>query len=215
MMNKTDHCKEMERVISTLSGRPALLLHSCCAPCSSSCLVTLLPYFDITCFYYNPNITDKDEYYKRFSELERLVGLLNDEYAPASFIKAVDGGYDPDAFSDAASGLESCPEGGKRCRSCFALRLEKTYEEAERGGFSYFTTTLTISPLKNADLINEIGSGLGVRADEEEGGHPLWLPSDFKKKNGFARSVELSKKYGLYRQDYCGCIYSEAERHRA
>ncbi|MCR5590113.1 MAG: epoxyqueuosine reductase QueH [Lachnospiraceae bacterium] len=208
-MNKIDYRKEMEKVTAQLDHRARLLLHSCCAPCSSACLVTLLPYFDITCFYYNPNITDKGEYYKRYAELERLVRLLNEEYAPDVLIKTEDGGYTPDAFLDMAvsEGLESCPEGGRRCRRCFEMRLLKTEETAAAGGFEYFTTTLTLSPLKSAELINSIGFSLAGTDG------PIWLPSDFKKKDGFKKSIELSKKYGLYRQDYCGCIYSYKERH--
>ena len=206
----------MEKIAAQLDHRGRLLLHSCCAPCSSTCLVALLPYFDITCYYYNPNITEKDEYYKRYAELEKLARLLNEEYEPCCPIKVMDGGYDPETFIGMAvsEGLTDCPEGGRRCELCFNMRLSKTLEVASAGFFEYFTTTLTLSPLKNAKLINSIGFSLAERFSAEGENHPMWLPSDFKKKNGFAKSVELSQKYGLYRQDYCGCIYSRRDRQR-
>ena len=200
LANNVNHQKELEKIIASLEGRPKLLLHSCCAPCSSYCLIYLLPHFDITCFYYNPNITDKDEYEKRTAELHRLVAMLNEEYS--SSIEVIDGPYEPDKFVSAAEGggLATCPEGGDRCRMCFSMRLGKAYEAAVAGGFEYFTTTLTISPLKNAEVINTIGYGIGGT---------MWLPSDFKKHDGFRQSIELSRKYGLYRQNYCGCEYSK------
>ncbi|MCR5687803.1 MAG: epoxyqueuosine reductase QueH [Lachnospiraceae bacterium] len=209
-MNKPDYRRQMDRMISSLDGMPALLLHCCCAPCSSACLTELYPYFEITCFYYNPNITDENEYRKRYSELVRLVGLINDDFAPPVPITVKEGGYDPDVFLGMVSseGLAGCPEGGRRCERCFDLRLRKTYEEASKG-YDYFTTTLTISPLKDADLINRTGYAIAG----EDSRTPMWLPSDFKKRDGFKKSVALSEKYGLYRQDYCGCIYSEKERH--
>ncbi|MBO4903696.1 MAG: epoxyqueuosine reductase QueH [Lachnospiraceae bacterium] len=211
-MNRINYRKELDTLISGLSARPRLLLHSCCAPCSSYCLVYLLDHFDITCFYYNPNITDADEYEKRASELERLVGALNEEYSSRLTsgipIQVIRGDYEPDRFLDAvrSEDLAGCPEGGKRCEMCFSMRLKKAYDAALAGGFDYFTTTLTISPLKDADLINRIGYGIA------DGGNVLWLPSDFKKKDGYKQSIELSKKYGLYRQNYCGCDFSKKTR---
>lgn len=209
-MNKVNYHKETEKVIASLTDRPRLLLHSCCAPCSSYCLIYLLPHFDITCFYYNPNITDADEYDKRIRELVRLSDTLNEEFAPSEKItpiKVIAGDYEPEVFLEAVKkgGLENCPEGGDRCRMCFGMRLRKTYELACAEGFDYFTTTLTISPLKDAQVINDIGYAV---ADSSEDG-PMWLPSDFKKNDGYKRSIELSRKYDLYRQSYCGCIYSK------
>ena len=188
---------------------PKLLLHSCCAPCSSYCLVSLLEHYDITCFYYNPNITDRDEYEKRAAELQRLIGILNEEYSAFCEnhpIRLIVGDHEPDLFINAvrAGGLEGCPEGGDRCSMCFDMRLRKTYELALSGGYDLFTTTLTISPHKNAGLINSIGS---LIASQNEGG-PEWMHSDFKKKDGFKKSIELSKKYNLYRQNSCGCEMS-------
>ena len=205
-MNDVNYQKELESLIRSLTTRPKLLLHSCCAPCSSYCLIYLIPYFDITCFYYNPNITDRDEYDKRIAELHRLTDTLNEEYAHSPFfespISVIDGEYEPDVFvSKVTEGdLAACPEGGRRCEMCFSLRLAKTHETAVSLGFDYFTTSLTISPLKNAKLINEIGYSLSDGA--------FWLPSDFKKNDGYKKSIELSQKYGLYRQNYCGCDYS-------
>lgn len=202
-----NYAKELDKIIRTLDHRPKLLLHSCCAPCSSYCLIYLLEHFDITCFYYNPNITDAGEYEKRVAELRRLVDTLNDEYSltDSCSIKIIEGDYEPDRFVRAAEegDLTSCPEGGERCRMCFGMRLGKTYEEACSEGFEYFTTTLTISPLKDAKLINSIGYTLSEGSDG-----PLWLPSDFKKNDGYKQSIELSRKYDLYRQNYCGCEYS-------
>ncbi|MCR5672164.1 MAG: epoxyqueuosine reductase QueH [Lachnospiraceae bacterium] len=195
--------KEFEKIVSSLDHRPKLLLHSCCAPCSSYCLVYLLDHFDITCFYYNPNITDKDEYDKRVAELHRLVTAINSEYA--SSIRIIDGPYEPDVFVSAVEkeNLASCPEGGNRCKMCFSMRLMKAYEAARSGGFEYYTTTLTISPLKDAKVINTIGYEIGGQ---------MWLPSDFKKHDGYKQSIELSRKYDLYRQNYCGCDYSKGIR---
>ena len=162
-----------------------------------------MPYFDITCLYYNPNITDEGEYNKRLAELVRFANEVSGE------INVIDGGYDPEGFISRVegAGLTECPEGGKRCEMCFSMRLAKAYEVAAAGGYDYFTTTLTISPLKDAKLINRIGSAI---AEGHENG-PMWLPSDFKKNDGYKRSIELSREYGLYRQDYCGCMYSRIE----
>ena len=175
--------------LKNLEGRPTLLLHSCCAPCSSYVIEYLADYFDITVFYYNPNIQPKEEYEKRKAEQIRLLGLLD--------IKFSDCDYDGESFENAVIGLEAEPEGGKRCTVCFELRLMKTAQMAQ--DFDYFATTLTVSPHKNAPLINEIG---------ERVGGAKYLASNFKKKGGYLRSIELAKKYDLYRQDYCGCKYN-------
>lgn len=189
--------KELEKILEDTAGS-SLLLHSCCAPCSSYVLEYLSQYFDITVFYYNPNITEESEYLHRVSEQERLIGEMPMRY-PAKFVS---GEYEPERFFEIAEGLENCPEGGERCRKCYEMRLRRTAKEAKEKGFGFFTTTLTISPLKSAQVINELGQSLA----EEYG--VRWLPCDFKKKNGFKRSTELSAQYGLYRQNYCGCIYS-------
>lgn len=181
-----------------------LLLHACCAPCSSHCLTYLKGKINITVYYYNPNIVEDDEFNKRASELERLVNILNEEY-PEAKISFSEGPHDKEKFLEAAKGLENVPEGGLRCEKCFKLRLKEAAIEAKKIGADYFTTTLTISPLKNAELINRIGEEIS----KEEG--IKWLPSDFKKKEGYKDSVELSKKYGLYRQNYCGCPYSKRD----
>lgn len=183
---------------------PSLLLHSCCAPCSSYVLEYLSQYFRITVFYYNPNITDQQEYDLRVQEQERLIRELPARYP----IRFVAGAYEPSSFYQVVKGLEKEPEGGARCEKCFVLRLEETAQLAKAEGYDYFTTTLTISPLKNAPLLNEIGEALAEQYQV------AFLNSDFKKKNGYKRSTELSAQYGLYRQDYCGCIYSKVERER-
>ncbi|MCI8864918.1 MAG: epoxyqueuosine reductase QueH [Lachnospiraceae bacterium] len=201
-MNKRNYQKELEKVMELNKGRgqvPRLFLHSCCAPCSSYVLEYLSPLFAVTVFYYNPNIFPAEEYEKRVEEQKRLIVSLSGAHA----IDFVAGEYEPDKFIRMAKGLEKEPEGGERCFRCYKLRMEEAARLAARGGYDYFTTTLTISPLKNAEKINEIGEQLaelyGVRH----------LPSDFKKKNGYRRSVELSAKYGLYRQNYCGCVFSK------
>ncbi len=196
--------KELEKIIeeSERAGvRPTLLLHGCCAPCSSHSLEYLSKHFDITLFFYNPNITPADEYRKRCDEAKRLTKEL-DASSPISFLE---GGYDETVFFDAVKGLENCKEGGERCKKCFELRLFETARVAKEKGFDYFSTTLTISPLKNAELLNSVGE---AQSDEFQ---VKWLPSDLKKKNGYLRSIELSRQYGLYRQNYCGCIFSKAE----
>ena len=179
-----------------------LLLHACCAPCSSYCLTYLKGKIKIKVYYYNPNIIEEEEYRKRADELKRLTDAINAEYSEAS-IEYIEGNHDADQFLKVAKGLEKEPEGGARCEECFELRLKEAARMAKAEGADYFTTTLTISPLKNARLINEIGERIG----KEEG--IAWLYSDFKKKEGYKQSVELSKKYNLYRQDYCGCPYSK------
>lgn len=201
MANRRNFQKEMEYMIEKeeQDGKvPALLLHSCCAPCSSYVLETLSQYFSITVFYYNPNIYPEEEYWKRVKEQEAFIKKLPVEY-PISFLE---GKYETDRFYQTVKGLEQIPEGGERCFACYRLRLGEAVKKAEEGGFDFVTTTLTISPMKNAQKLNEIG-------EELCGGTTVrWLPSDFKKKNGYQRSAELSREYGMYRQDYCGCVYS-------
>lgn len=176
-------------------------MHSCCAPCSSYVLEYLSKYFNITVFYYNPNIFPEEEYRKRVHEITRLVDTMEFVHP----VKLIEGRYDPQEFFQMAKGLEEVPEGGERCFKCYRLRMEEAARMAVEGGYDYFTTTLTISPLKNAAKLNEIGEELaGIY-------HVPHLPSDFKKKNGYKRSIELSREYDLYRQNYCGCVYSRRE----
>lgn len=197
-MNRVDYDQLMLKSLERDAGK-SLLLHSCCAPCSSYCLTQVSPALLTTVFYYNPNLDSAEEYEKRRGEQIRLLR----ETGQAEFL---DCGYRAEEFEAAARGFESEPEGGARCARCFRLRLERTAREAAARGFDYFGTTLTVSPLKNARLINEIGFSL-----EEETG-VKYLPSDFKKRGGYLRSVELSRQYGLYRQNYCGCVYSKRGR---
>lgn len=194
-MNAKNYNALMEKEIATLNKKPSLLLHCCCAPCSSACLERLKDFFDITVFYYNPNI-ENEEYLRRKAELSRLIN-------ETGWAEELDCDHDTECYYLAISGLENEKEGGKRCEVCFNLRLEKTCSVAEKLGFDYFTTTLTISPLKDANLINSIGEKLA------EGKKVKWLYSDFKKRDGYLQSIRLSQKYNLYRQDYCGCIYSK------
>ncbi|MCD8040063.1 MAG: epoxyqueuosine reductase QueH [Clostridia bacterium] len=195
-MNKPDYDKLMQNQMAKLNGnRAKLLLHSCCAPCSSACLERLKDCFDITVLYYNPNI-EYDEYEKRKAEQIRFIK----ETGWAAFM---DCDHDGSSYDTAVTGLEKEMEGGKRCEVCYRLRLCKTAELAAAGGYGYFATTLTVSPLKNSDKINAIGKEL-------EGEYGVtWLYSDFKKRNGYLRSIQLAKEYCLYRQNYCGCIYSK------
>ena len=183
--------------------RPTLLLHACCAPCSSYVLEYLSRYFRITVLNYNPNISPESEFRFRAEEIERFVREMQFPTEPPEVIV---GRYDPDRFYEAVHGYEGEPEGGERCEICFRLRLSEAAEYARNGGFDYFSTTLSISPLKNAALLNTIGGELA-----EAYGVP-YLYSDFKKRNGYKRSIELSREYGLYRQDYCGCVFSKRER---
>ena len=202
MANKRNYQRELEGILEqNLRWRrtPSLLLHACCAPCSSYVLEYLNEFFRITVFYYNPNITSRDEYARRVQELKRLTG----EMPFVNPVSVIEGSYDPERFFSISRGLEKVPEGGERCFRCYRLRLEESARAAKEGGYDYFTTTLTISPLKNACKLNEIGEELS----REYG--VAWLPSDFKKKNGYKRSVELSAEYGLYRQNYCGCVFSQ------
>ncbi len=203
-MNRRNFQKELEAVIEKNvreSRVPRLLLHSCCAPCSSYVLEYLSNYFEITVFYYNPNIFPEEEYEKRVEEQRRLISGL-----PAVHPIAFQAGtYEPDRFFEMSRGHEQDPEGGERCFACYRMRLEEAARLAREGGFDYFTTTLTISPLKNAEKLNEIGEELSGIYQVSH------LPSDFKKKNGYRRSVELSAQYGLYRQNYCGCVFSRRD----
>ena len=192
--------KTLEK-IKTADKKPTLLIHSCCAPCSSYVLEYLSKFFDITVFYYNPNISPAEEFEKRAKEQCRLI----EEMLPDSGIKTVIADYDANEFFETVKGLENEPEGGKRCKECFALRLEKTAELAKKQNFDFFTTTLTISPHKNAQILNETGKEAALKYGVN------YLFSDFKKKNGYRRSCELSEQYGLYRQNYCGCIFSKIE----
>ena len=247
--------KELDKIIENVGadskGVPTLLLHSCCAPCSSYVLEYLREYFRITVFYYNPNIVVEAEYRKRVAEQKRLIEAYNEaisgEYTLGRslldeerqglqvrngnmqdvqtqnrglqyvqeqkndnnmyyLIDVVEGDYEPQRFYEIAKGLEQCPEGGERCFACYELRLRETAKRAQEGKYDYFATTLTISPLKNAVKLNEIGERFAAEYGVS------WLPSDFKKKGGYQRSIELSKEYDLYRQDYCGCVYSKEER---
>lgn len=200
---KINYQRKMEEEIAAFGAgqRPRLLLQCCCAPCSSAVLEVLVPHFDVTIYFYNPNIHPKAEYEKRLAQLPKL--FAGAEYGDA--VKVLEAPYVPEDFFAAAKGLETEPEGGTRCTECFRLRLRETAKQAKALGFDYFTTTLTVSPHKNAAVLNEIGLSLG----EEYG--VKFLPSDFKKKEGYKESIRLSKAYDLYRQDYCGCVYSMRE----
>ena len=235
--------KELDRIIESIGvenkSTPTLFLHSCCAPCSSYVLEYLRDYFRITVFYYNPNISMEVEYRKRVSEQKRLITAYNEavsgEYVQGGNtqdvlmsnrdlqnaraqerqlkntcypIDVIEGDYEPERFYEIARGLEQCPEGGERCFACYELRLRETARRAQAGKYDYYATTLTISPLKNVVKLNEIGEQLAAEYGVS------WLPSDFKKKGGYQRSIELSREYDLYRQDYCGCVYSREERER-
>lgn len=234
-MNKVNYQLELEKVLRALpDAHKRLFLHSCCAPCSSYCLEYLRQYFEVTVFYYNPNISMPEEYRHRVEEQKRLIGELNAQADAAmsqnmeemteaksggtvnaektgsslNRISFVEGAYEPERFYEIAKGLEDCPEGGERCFACYELRLREAAQMAKEGGYDYFTTTLTISPLKNAQKLNEIGQRLAGEYGV------AYLLSDFKKKGGYQRSIELSREHGLYRQDYCGCVFSKAERER-
>ena len=220
MANPVNYSRELEKIIADNreQGRlPALLLQVCCAPCSSYCLEYLREDFRITVLYYNPNISEQAEYEKRKAEELRLIDAYNRQVEEQNFegmhssaraqkIQVMDCPYEREVYEQAVRGLEDCREGGDRCSVCFALRLGKTAQLAAEGGFDCFTTTLTISPLKDAARLNRIGEEMGQKY-----GVP-WLPSDFKKKNGYKRSIELSQQFGLYRQNYCGCRFSRRQR---
>lgn len=201
-MNKVNYQKETDKIIKKIEeegSAPKLMLHSCCAPCSSYTLEYLSDFFEISVFYYNPNIYPKEEFEKRFAEQKRLIEAL-----PAkNRISLIKGEYNPNEFFEIAKGLENAKEGFERCFKCYRQRLEKTAFLAKEMGFDYFCTTLSISPLKNSQKINEIGFETAERFGVK------WLPSDFKKKEGYKRSIELSREYDLYRQDFCGCVYSK------
>ncbi len=202
-MNKVNYQKETDKIIDSITSQnavPRLLLHSCCAPCSSYTLEYLSQYFAITVFYFNPNISPQSEFEKRFAEQKRLVESL-----PAkNKIELVKGEYDYNVFLEIAKGLEDVREGGERCFKCYRMRLEQTAALAKEQGVDYFCTTLSISPLKNSQKINEIGFDIAEKYGVK------WLPSDFKKREGYKRSIELSREYDLYRQNFCGCVYSKA-----
>lgn len=201
---KKNYQIELETILEGIGSPPKLLLHSCCAPCSSYVLEYLSNFFSITVFFYNPNMDSEQEFLRRSEEQLRLIEEM-------SFKNPVNGiivPYDVKEFYQSVKGLEEEPEGGKRCERCFSLRLEKTAQYAATHQFDWFTTTLTISPLKNAALLNEIGQGIGERY------RIPFLPSDFKKRGGFLRSTQLSEEYRLYRQEYCGCVFSKNERRK-
>lgn len=201
-MNKRNYQKELDELLKTKAGsKPSLFLHCCCAPCSSYVLEYLHRYFRITLFFYNPNITEEKEYEKRKEELKRYVS----EISFGKEIKMMDSDYHPEEFLTVSRGLEQEPERGARCEKCFRLRLSETAKKAREGNYDYFCTTLSISPHKNADLLMKIGEELAEQFEV------CYLPSDFKKKNGYKRSIELSREYNLYRQDYCGCVFSREQ----
>lgn len=199
MTNNINYQKQLDKIIQGLGDvAPSLLLHTCCAPCSSYCIEYLSNYFNITVLYYNPNIYPESEYIHRKAEQIRLISEMKTKYP----VKFIDCDFESEKFYETAKGLENCREGGERCFKCYRLRLTKAANVASQNGFEFFTTSLTISPLKNAAKINEIGEELANKYKVK------FLPSDFKKKEGFKRSIELSKEYNLYRQNYCGCVYS-------
>ena len=194
-----NYYQEFLKTISSISAqkKPKLLLHVCCAPCSSHCISVLDDYFDITVYYYNPNISPIEEYKRRLDEEKRFLNLAYPH------IKIVDAEYEEEKFEELAKGLEDLPEGGERCKKCYRLRLQKSGEYAKQNGYDYFTTTLTVSPYKHSNTLNQIGEEISNECGVK------YLFSDFKKDDGYKHSIELSKKYNLYRQDYCGCKYSK------
>ena len=216
MKMNLNYIEEMNKVLSEYDN-PKILLQACCAPCSSFCMLSLRRVARIKVFFYNPNITDGGEYEYRYSELKRLIDIYNSDgniLLPPECIQTksskeydnpielMEAEYEPSLFLDAVRGYEDCPERGERCSICFDLRLRETAIRAKEEGFDMFATTLTLSPLKNADAINSIGKKIADEVDIK------YLPTDFKKKNGYKQSIILSEKYGLYRQNYCGCVYS-------
>ncbi|WP_130837097.1 epoxyqueuosine reductase QueH [Lachnoclostridium sp. Marseille-P6806] len=241
-MNKRNFRRETENIIGQAQreGRtPTLLVHVCCAPCSSYCLEFLREFFRLTVYYYNPNITADGEYERRKEEERRLIAEYNRQVEEASRlsspeerqavftragmnstpaaqrIEILEAPYDPERFLSMAAGFEDAPEGGERCTGCFALRLNRTAEAAWEHGFDFFTTTLTISPRKDASRLNAIGERAAEKIRSEHPGSRLsFLPSDFKKRDGYLRSIRLSEQYGLYRQDYCGCEFSRGRGYR-
>jgi predicted adenine nucleotide alpha hydrolase (AANH) superfamily ATPase len=201
-LNDYQKMEEQLREVDALDHTPSILLQSCCAPCSSHVISVLSPHFDITILYYNPNIEPYEEYLKRKEEEIRFIG----EYPASNKLDIIDCDYDNDKFHEVVKGLEDLKEGGNRCFICYELRLLKTAKMAKELGYDYFATTLSVSPYKNSKKLNEIGLKLSEEYDVK------YLISDFKKKNGYKHSIELSKEYNLYRQDYCGCIYSRKDR---
>ena len=203
-MNKINYQNQLDKIIENIDpdNPPRLLLHSCCAPCSSYTLEYLSRYFDITVYYFNPNISPKQEFDKRFEEQKRLISQMPFKNS----VTLVEGDYNYDDFLEIAKGLENVPEGGERCFRCYKMRLESTARLAKEQGFDYFCTTLSISPLKNSQKINE----LGFEIEKKYG--VKWLPSDFKKREGYKRSIQLSREYSLYRQNFCGCVFSKNQQ---
>lgn len=213
-MEKINYQKELDELIKSLDGkRPNLLLHACCGPCSSACLEYLYKHFQITVFYYNPNIFPPEEYFRRLNELKSLyekfppvlegkIKLVECDYNPQEFYDGIEIQKNPDLANEA--------EKGERCRRCYKIRLEKAYNFAKKNNFDYFCTTLSISPFKDSIKINKIGNELGGQTPNST----KWLPSDFKKNNGFKRSLEISTEYGMYRQEYCGCIFSKQNKEK-
>lgn len=193
---------KMEEILKKITFKKKLLLHACCGPCSSYCLEVLSKYFDITIYYYNPNIHPDQEYNRRLEEIKRFIT----EYKGVNKIELLETDYEVNDYFNSIKGLENLGEKSKRCYECYKLRLEKSCIYAKKNNYDYFTTTLSISPYKNSDWINEIGENLSKKYNIN------YLYADFKKNNGYKRSLDLSKKYNLYRQDYCGCIYSKQER---
>lgn len=196
---KENYSNLCENILKTLPERKKILLHSCCAPCSSHVITYLSKYFDITILYYNPNIFPYEEYIKRKNEQIKLINEIKTE----NLVNIIDCDYDNEIYNKMIKGLEDEPERGNRCTVCYKMRIEKTAELAKKNNYDYFCTTLSVSPYKNATLINKLGEEM------EEKYRVKWLYSDFKKKDGYKKSIELSKQYNLYRQDYCGCIYSK------
>ena len=208
MKNKMNYQKMLDEIIGQLDGTgetPSLLLHSCCGPCSSYVLEYLTQYFDVTLLYFNPNIHPENEYLHRLETQKRIIELLPAKHK----VKLWDGNYNPNDFFEAVKGFENEKEGGARCEKCFLLRMDETARLAKENNFDYFTTTLSVSPHKNADVLHFIG------VSESERYGVKYLPADFKKREGYKRSIELSKQYGLYRQNYCGCIYSLNEANQS
>ena len=222
-MQQVNYQKKLDNLLDGLQtqNKPSLLLHACCGPCSSYVLEYLFKYFDITVFYYNPNIYPEEEYERRLAELRKLY----ETFPPAleGKVKVVEEAYDPEDFYRAVGTREEPElaneaEKGERCRRCYEFRLRRAFEYAASGNYDYFCTTLSISPFKDAEKLNVIGETLereATAAIAASGKIPRWLPSDFKKKGGFKRSLEISEEYGMYRQDYCGCIYSKNKRNSA
>lgn len=202
MQQNVNYQRKLDELLKTISEPQRLLLHCCCAPCSSYVLEYLSEFFEITCFFYNPNISPQAEFDKRAMELERLISAQPHKY-PVSLVVEK---YNKEEFFAAVKGLEKIKEGGERCFKCYRLRLEAAAKYAKEYNFDYFCSTLSISPLKNAQKLNEIGEELSEMYKIQH------LPNDFKKKGGYKRSVELSAEYDLYRQNYCGCVFSKQER---